>query len=1195
MPVPPFPEIPMLAGSLCPTLAEYQDLANGTLHEADREVLLHHLESCDDCARAVHDLSARSDLSELIRHTPDDAADIGATLTRLMKRLGRLRPGDDALTSGPIRHDFLRPAEAPDELGRLGTYRVLRVLGSGGMGVVFAAEDTQLQRLVALKVLLPTLSRDESARERLLREARSAAAIRHDHIVAVYQVGEDEGVPFLAMELLDGESLERRLRREGRLPPAEVYRIGREMAEGLSAAHERGLIHRDVKPANVWLEGERGRVKLLDFGLACAARGGSPLTLDGVILGTPAYMAPEQARQQHVDPRCDLFSLGCVLYHLTTGEPPFQGADVISTLMAVAMERPPGPAVRTLGVPPGLSQLIMQLVEKEPAKRPASARTVVERIEDLERGAPVPASSEGPWRGWMWGVMGVLLFVMAGLLLAGSLMRIETPQGIVVLKTDDDDVEVKVSQGGNAVTLLDGKTRKEVTLRAGTYQLELVHGKDGLRLETKEFTLRRGEKEVARVTFEPRKAATAAESTNPDFALPTPAADAPAATGSVSWANPTGKVPLDRYRRELIPLDLLKQAGGGEEQYASEKLVAVFRDSVRDIKGGYRSVAISPDGRWLALGTRSNRVRVIDLALHNESVLTRSMSPGGATFAETKSVVFSPDSQLLAICWHLDHPGGGSSWGKELLEPPAELWRRTPKNEWRRTSDRLGVATTAQFSPDGKLLVIGSCGFSPYLQLDEVISRPGDPEATANIRVLKRKELVETPKFCVGQLSFSPDGKSILVADYDTSFKLKLLDIATGRMLREFKPPAGTERDRWCFRADSFSFSPNGERVAVIAGYEVGVWSTKGDLLRVNSTYRKATQVVFQPDNETFALAADGAILFYDPDRGVQSQIPIDRRKGHGIPTYARNPEEAATPERWFTQFAFSPDHRHVIAIDNDGLALVYRLPRNRGMDNPATVPSTAPATPTSEPASEVAPPAPIPESAPAFTPEPAPRPAVEPRHKETGKALLDLFPSDIEHAVESDAIITGFRKRIADLEIHHQDSVRRGENYPLAVTIKDRIENIKVQILKRRLVVLEKTADEFSKLDAELEKMPPDTLSSKQRMQVPFIAANCLSELGRFNDALRIYDRLSRRYEDRVEMLDALGGCVKCHAALNQQDQIRQRLVQIQEALPKMEESVRKPWMEWVQTCQKNLGTIEPPRPANLGTIEPPRPAVPQ
>src|SRR5207253_2480617 len=154
---------------------------------------------------------------------------------------------DGASRSFALHFPFLAPAEGPGEIGRLGQYRILRLLGKGGMGMVFEAEDTQLQRPVALKVVHPEVTNDPGTQQRFLREARAAAAIKHDHIVTIYQVGQDRGAPLLAMESLEGESLENRVKRETVLLLAEVLRIGREIAQGLAAAHKRGLIHRDIK------------------------------------------------------------------------------------------------------------------------------------------------------------------------------------------------------------------------------------------------------------------------------------------------------------------------------------------------------------------------------------------------------------------------------------------------------------------------------------------------------------------------------------------------------------------------------------------------------------------------------------------------------------------------------------------------------------------------------------------------------------------------------------------------------------------------------------------------------------------------------------------------------------------------------------------------------------------------------------
>jgi serine/threonine protein kinase len=233
---------------------------------------------------------------------------------------GRNCPGgDDEQTQGEGQPKeltgFLAPPQGPGKMGRLGPYRVLQVLDAGGMGVVYKAEDPQLKRLVALKAMLPKLAAVESARKRFLREAQSAAAIEHDHIVPIYQVGQDRGVPFLAMQLLKGEPLDQPLQREPKLPVAEDLRIGRETAVGLAAAHRQGLIHGDIKPTHLWLEGAQGRIKILDFGLARAGAAdgsGTQLTQPGAIVGTPAYMAPEQAGVGRTDQRSDLFSRGWI-------------------------------------------------------------------------------------------------------------------------------------------------------------------------------------------------------------------------------------------------------------------------------------------------------------------------------------------------------------------------------------------------------------------------------------------------------------------------------------------------------------------------------------------------------------------------------------------------------------------------------------------------------------------------------------------------------------------------------------------------------------------------------------------------------------------------------------------------------------------------------------------------------------------
>jgi serine/threonine protein kinase len=297
---------------------------------------------------------------------------------------------------------FLAPAERSDEIGRLGHYRVLKLLGKGGMGMVFMAEDTSLQRIVALKVMLPDIARRDASRERFIREARAVARIEHDHIIPIFSVDTHRGVPFIAMPLLRGLSLEEWLKQGRPLTLPQVLRIGREIAKGLHAAHERGLIHRDIKPANLWLDAtSKGRVKILDFGLARGEKDSSAITLSGQVVGTPSYMSPEQAAGEALDARSDLFALGVVLYRLCTGVLPFRGPNVMAVLSALANADPDPVDSVNPEVPAAFSDLIGRLLRKRPADRPANGKQVADTIAAIERARALQklgsvAPSSGP-------------------------------------------------------------------------------------------------------------------------------------------------------------------------------------------------------------------------------------------------------------------------------------------------------------------------------------------------------------------------------------------------------------------------------------------------------------------------------------------------------------------------------------------------------------------------------------------------------------------------------------------------------------------------------------------------------------------------------------------------------------------------------------------------------------------------------
>lgn len=282
--------------------------------------------------------------------------------------------------------DFLSSPQKSDEIGRLGEFRVLKVIGKGGMGTVFMAEDTRLHRIVALKVMLPSIAKKPIARDRFIREAQATAKIEHDHIITIYEVRGDTDVPYAAMQYLRGMSLDDWLRAGKSLNVPQIMRIGKEIAKGLAAAHARHLIHRDIKPSNIWLDASnKGRVKILDFGLARPTNEETHLTQEGMILGTPAYMSPEQARGQDVDERCDLFSLGCVLYRLCSGRLPFTGKDAMSMLLAITSEEPADLRPLNSELPTAFTDLVHKLLAKKPEDRPASAKDVVQAIQGIER------------------------------------------------------------------------------------------------------------------------------------------------------------------------------------------------------------------------------------------------------------------------------------------------------------------------------------------------------------------------------------------------------------------------------------------------------------------------------------------------------------------------------------------------------------------------------------------------------------------------------------------------------------------------------------------------------------------------------------------------------------------------------------------------------------------------------------------
>jgi hypothetical protein len=447
------------------------------------------------------------------------------------QELGARSDADDRAPAGGNDLSFLAAPTRPDSLGRIGHYEVLEVLGRGGFGIVLRAFDEALQRVVAVKVLAPQLAATSAPRKRFLREARSSAKVRHENVVQVYAV-EEQPLPYLVMEFIPGETLQHRSDRTGPLEVAEVLRIGRQIAEGLAAAHATGLIHRDVKPANVLIErGPHWHVKLTDFGLARAADDASS-SQSGFIAGTPMYMAPEQANADPLDHRADLFSLGSVLYLMCSGRPPFRAPTTLAVLKRVA-EDTPRPIREIIPEVPGwLCDIISRLHAKKPEDRFASAQEVADllaqHLAQLQhpggvqapqvaapaagrmpppQGSPAPAPALRPRLGApRWAAAAAALLLLGGLGFTeatgvtdfrGTVIRLLSPEGTLVVEVDDPSVSVKIDGSELVIT---GAGAREIRLKPGSYTVEA--SKDGKVVRRELVAVTKNGRQVVRVSQE---------------------------------------------------------------------------------------------------------------------------------------------------------------------------------------------------------------------------------------------------------------------------------------------------------------------------------------------------------------------------------------------------------------------------------------------------------------------------------------------------------------------------------------------------------------------------------------------------------------------------------------------------------------------------------------------------------------------
>jgi serine/threonine-protein kinase len=368
-----------------PTDQELRQLLDGSL-TADRYAQVEALLDQDDDLRQHLEKIAGG--SSWIGRASHSKASVGGedSDAALLAAIGGLKAQAGAATQiqdlprGGMTLSFLSPSDVPGSLGRIKRYEVQELIGCGGFGMVLKAHDPKLNRIVAIKVLNPALANHSAPRKRFVREALQLATVKHEDVVTIHEIEEEHQPPFIVMEYVAGISLQELVDREGPLPLAKILRIGSQAAEGLAAAHKRGLIHRDIKPANILLENGVQRVKITDFGLARAVDEAS-LTQSGVVAGTPQYMAPEQARGETVDYRSDLFSLGSVLYTMCAGRPAFRADSAVAVLKRVCEDEPRPIREVNPEIPDWLEGIVNKLMAKAPNDRFSSSREVADLLD----------------------------------------------------------------------------------------------------------------------------------------------------------------------------------------------------------------------------------------------------------------------------------------------------------------------------------------------------------------------------------------------------------------------------------------------------------------------------------------------------------------------------------------------------------------------------------------------------------------------------------------------------------------------------------------------------------------------------------------------------------------------------------------------------------------------------------------------
>ncbi len=845
-------------------------------------------------------------------------------------KVGRPDTGTMHHIEAGLTDDLERTGPPPDSsyavlIPTVPGYDLLEPLGEGGMGVVWKARQVKLNRLVALKMVLGDQRVGSKELIRFLAEAEAVAAVRHPHVVQVYEYGDAGGRPFLAMEYLPGGSLSDRLRRAGRLDPTAAAELMARLADAVQAAHDLGIVHRDLKPANVLFD-DRGTPKVTDFGLAKRA-GGSDLTATQAVMGTPAYMAPEQARGEtkFVGPQADVYSLGVILYQCLTGTRPFQDPDTIALLRRVAEEEPERPGKRVAGLPRDVELICLKCLAKEPAERYPTANALATDLGRFAAGEPVSVRAAGvvervgKWArrkptlaaAYTLGLLAVLLGGLGGAALWQWRAAAQARDGEKVARESAE----KARDGEKVARAAAERAQNTAELA----QREAVIARDGER---------KAREQLAAVDYGRTMEVAHQEWRDNNVAATLALLEStPAHLRGWEW----------RYVHRLCHSDLLTLKGH---------------------TGAVWSASFSPDGARIVTGSGDKTAKIWDaktgaevrtLKGHTHVVASASFSPDGSRVVTASSdqtaKVWDANrgAELLTLKGHTNrvHSASFSPDGSRVVtassDQTAKIWDAKTGAEFLTLKGHTQVVNSASFSPDGARIVTGSfdqtakvwdanrgaelltlkghtpgvpsASFSPdgariVTSSRDQTAKVWDPKSGAELLTLKG----HTDQ--VTSASFSPDGARIVTGSWDQT--AKVWDARSGAEALTLKGHTGAV---W-----SASFSPDGARIATGSGDKTAkIWDAKtgAEFLTLKGHTNSVYSASFSPDGARVVTGSeDQTAKVWDPKSGAE----LLTLKGH-------------TNEVWSA--SFSPDGARIVTGSWDQTAKVWDCAERRRGPHP--------------------------------------------------------------------------------------------------------------------------------------------------------------------------------------------------------------------------------------------------------------------